>query len=280
MIDYVLKSAASRVTLEIFDAQKKLVSKFSSADTHVEKHSSLPIAERWFLKPELLQTTPGMHRFVWNLTWGDSGEPPVDEESESRIPTGPKVVPAIYQVRLTVDGQTQSQSIKILMDPRSPATSEILQQQLQLGQRIFVEAMEARRVLAEIGGVKKKLAEAEQKVGENNQELKSAVADAQKEIAKILTKKEPNQRQPGGLQGGYVELTSALRVVEGGDRAVPSQATAVYKESSSKVTEGIADWARFKQMKLPPLNEKLREASLTPIAISENEEEVQFLNSN
>jgi hypothetical protein len=33
-------------------------------------------------------------------------------------------------------------------------------------------------------------------------------------------------------------------------------------------------------MKLPPLNEKLREASLAPIAISENEEEVQFLNSN
>jgi hypothetical protein len=260
--------------------QKKLVSKFSSADKHVDKHPSLPIAERWFPKPELLQRTRGMHRFVWNLIWGNSAEPPVDDESESRISVGPRVVPGIYQVRLTVDGRTQSRFLKVIMDPRSPATPTMLEQQLQLGQKIFAEAMEARRVLAEVGAVKKKLADAEQKLGEKNQELKSALADAQTEIAKILSNKETTQQRPAGLQDGYLELASALRVVEGGDRAVPSQATAVYKESSPQVKEGIAVWARFKQMKLPQLNQKLREATLAPIAISEIEQEVQFLSSN
>jgi hypothetical protein len=33
-------------------------------------------------------------------------------------------------------------------------------------------------------------------------------------------------------------------------------------------------------VKLPELNQKLREASLAPIAISEIEQEVQFLSSN
>jgi len=280
MIDCLLKSPASTVTLEIFDVQKKLVSKFSSADKHVDKHPSLPIAERWFPKPELLQRTPGMHRFVWNLIWGNSAEPPVDDESESRISVDPKVVPGIYQVRLTVDGRTQSRFLKVIMDPRSPATPTMLEQQLQLGQKIFAEEIEARRVLAEIGSVKKKLADAEQKLGEKNQELKSALADAQTEIAKILSNKETTQHRPAGLQDGYLELASALRVVEGGDRAVPSQATAVYKESSPQVKEGIAVWARFKQMKLPQLNQKLREATLAPIAISEIEQEAQFLSSN
>ena len=277
MIDYLLKSPASTVMLEIFDAQKKLVSKFSSADKHVEKHPSLPIAERWFPKPELLQTTPGMHRFVWNLTWGNFGEPAVDDESESRTLVGPKVVPGIYQVRLTVDGRTQTQSLKITMDPRSPATPATLQQQLELGQEIFAGAMEVRRALAEIRSVKKKLAEAEQNLGEKNQELKSALKDAQTEIAKILSNNETNGQQRGGLQDAYVELTSALRVVEGGDRAVPSQAIAVYKESSQQVKEGMARWATFKEMKLPQLNEKLREASLAPIAISEVEQAEQSL---
>ena len=277
MIDYFLKSPASNVTLEVFDAQKNLVRKFSSEDKHAAKHTSAAIAERWFPKPEFLQTTPGMHRFVWNLTWGSSGGPAAHEESEYRSPSGPKAVPGIYQVRLTVDGRTQSQSIKIIMDPRSLATPEILQQQLRLGQEIFAEAMEARRALAEIGSVRKQLADVEQNLGEKNQGLKSALADAQTEIAKILTNKEITPQQSGGLQDGYIELTSALRVVEGGDRAVPSQAIAVYKESSQQVRAGIVQWTAFKQIKLPQLNQKLREGSLAPIAISEIEQEVQFL---
>jgi hypothetical protein len=56
------------------------------------------------------------------------------------------------------------------------------------------------------------------------------------DIAKILTGEIT--QQAGGLQDGYTELASALHVVEGGDRAVPSQAIAVYKESSQLVKPG------------------------------------------
>jgi len=283
MIDYFLKSAASDIELEIFDSEKNLVHKFSSDDKHddkhPEKHPSLPIAERWFPKPESLQTTPGMHRFVWNLTWGSSGESMVDEDSESRNPSGPKAVPGTYQVRLTVDGRTQSDSLKIIMDPRSPATPEILQQQLRLGQEIFAEVRNARRVLAEIGSVEKQVADIEQMVDEKHEALKRALADAQLEIAKIRSNQEITPQQPGGLQDGYIELTAALRVVKGGDRAVPSQAIAVYKESSQQVKEGIVQWTAFKQTKLPQLNQKLREGNLAPIAITEIEQEVEYLMS-
>ena len=75
MIDYFLKSPASNVTLEIFDAQKNLVRKFSSEDKHPEKHPSLPIAERWFPKSESLQTTAGMHRFHLESYLGQLREP-------------------------------------------------------------------------------------------------------------------------------------------------------------------------------------------------------------
>jgi hypothetical protein len=276
-IDYFLKSAASSVTLEIFDAQKNLVRKFSSEDTHPEKHPSLPIAERWFPKPESLQTTPGMHRFHWNLTWGSSGGPAADEESEYRNPSGPKIVPGDYEIRLTVDGRTKSQSLKVIMDPRSPATPDVLQEQLQLGKQVYTEVIEARRALAEIGSVQKRLADAEHKLGDQNPTLRAALAEAQSEISKILTNKEIPQQQPGGLQESYMELASALHVVEGGDRAVPSQAIAVYQESSQLVKAGIETWTTFKQMKLPQLNQKLRQGGLAPIAISQIEKAVQFL---
>jgi hypothetical protein len=267
VIDYFLKSPASTVTIELFDGQKNLVRKFSSEDNEPEKPPSLPIAERWFPKSESLQTTAGMHRFHWNLTWGSSGGASVDEESEYRSPSGPKIVPGIYQVRLTVDGQTQTQPLKVMMDPRSPATSVVLQQQLQLGQQIYAEVIQARRALAEISLVQKQLADAGRELGEQNPTFRSALADAQSELSKILTN-EKNPQAPGSLQEGSIELASALHVVEGGDRAVPSQAIAVYRESSQRFKKGIEDWTVFKQTNLPRLNRTLREGGLAPIAIS------------
>ena len=281
MIDYFLQSPASAVRLEVFDAQQNLVRKFSSDDRSTPKHPPLPVAERWFPKPEVLEKTAGMHRFVWNLTWGSSGGPSADEDAEYRNPSGPKAVPGIYQVRLTVDGKMQNQSLKVIMDPRSPATSEVLAQQLQMGRQIFGETIAARRALTEIGSVQKQLADMQQKLGQQklgaqSAQLKSALAEAQSAIGKILTNKEHAADEGPGLQDAYTGLASALRVVEGGDRAVPSQAIAVYQESSQQVKARIAEWARFKQTRLAQLNQQLREANLTPIAIAESERQVEF----
>ena len=85
------------------------------------------------------------------------------------------------------------------------------------------------------------------------------------------TENQASEKEAGGLQEAYTELASALHVVEGGDRTVPSQAIAVYQESSARVKEGIVQWTTFKQTKLPQLNQQLREGGLTQIAISETE---------
>ena len=279
VIDYLLKSSAGSVTLEIIDAHQKLVRRFSSEDRHPEKHLPLPIAERWFPKPQALETNSGMHRFVWDLTWGSSGGTGEDEESEYRNPRGPKVVPGSYTVRLTVDGKPQTRPLKVVMDPRSAATPETLQQQLQLGQQIFAETLEARRVLAEIASLRKQLGDLEQKIGEKDSAIKSAVVDAQAEISKIEAKPGAGPGQTTGLQDAFADMASALRVVESGDRAVPSQAIAVYDEAKQRVKAAIAQWNEFKTTKLPRLNQKLAGANLAPIAISEIEQVVQFLMS-
>ena len=97
MIDYFLKSSASTSRWR-FSMHNRISCADSLRKRNVpEKHPPLPIAERWFPKPEALRNNPGMHRFVWDLTWGSSGGPSVDEESEYRNPSGPKVVPGIYR---------------------------------------------------------------------------------------------------------------------------------------------------------------------------------------
>ena len=277
IIDYFLQSPASEVTLEIFDAQHKPVRRFASEDQNATKHTSLPVAERWFPKPAVLAKAPGMHRFVWDLHWGSSGGPTADEQAEFRNPSGPKAVPGIYEVRLTVDGQVRSQSLQVIMDPRSSATPRVLLQQLQLGNQMFTETLEARRVLAETDSVQKQISGAQGTPGEHGPDLKSALAEAQSEIAKIIAGKNNDADPHTGLRSAYTNLASALRVVERGDRATPSQAIAVFQESSLKTKACIAEWAAFKQTRLPQLNQRLREAGLPPVAISEIEQEVEFL---
>jgi photosystem II stability/assembly factor-like uncharacterized protein len=279
MIDYFLKSSAGSVKLEVFDPQDQLVRRFSSEDPASGKHTPLPVAERWFPKPEILEKSAGMHRFVWNLTWRNSGGPIADEEAALHNPSGPKAVPGIYKIRLTVDGKTQDQPLEIIMDPRSPATKETQQQQLQLGQQMFAETLEARRALAEIASVQKQLADTLQGLGNANPQLKSVLAKAQSEVERTLTNKPAEAKTGPGLQEAYGNLASALQVVEGGDRAVPSQAVAVYTESSQQIKMRIAEWTEFKQKQLPELNRRLREGKFAPVAISEIEQEVEFLMS-
>jgi len=203
----------------------------------------------------------------------------VDEESEYSNPSGPRAVPGIYTVKLMVDGKTQTQPLEVIMDPRSQATLEVLHQQLQLGQQIFAETREAQRALAEIASLRKNLADLEQKVGEKDSAIKSVLVDAQADILKIETRPGPTPGQTSGLKEAFADMALALHVVEGGDRAVPSQAIAVYNETDQRVKAGIEEWNVFKTIKLRRLNQKLSEANLAPIAISEIEQEVQFLMS-
>ena len=285
MIDYFLPSGAHTVRLEVFDEHQKLVRKFSSDDPTPPLHPPLPVAERWFPKPAVIEKTAGAHRFLWNLITGGPDGPSADDDSEYRTPNGPKSAPGNYRIRLTVDGKSQEQPLEVIMDPRSPATPDVLAHQFQLAQEIFGETLEARRALAEIGSAQKQLADTQQKSGERNENLKTALAAAQSELLEILTNtntntnKEHASSEGPGLQGAFGDLASALRVVESGDREPPSQAIELYKESSQHVKTRIAEWSQFKKTKLVELNRQLREAKMAPVAMAEIEQQVESLMS-
>jgi photosystem II stability/assembly factor-like uncharacterized protein len=275
MFDYWLKSPAEKITVEVFDTQKNLVWKFSS-DAQPPKHGPLPLAERWFPKPDVLEKTPGMHRFVWNLRWRSSGGPDLDEESESPVPAGPKVIPGTYQVRLTVDGKVYTQPLQVIMDPQSPSTVQVLSEQLRLGKQIFDEAMKAHGVVAQIGSVQKQLAALQAKADQKSS-LKKELADVQEAAGEILKHKEALTSNGTGLDNAYLGLTSALRVVESGDRSAPSQAIELYKESSQQATACIREWDEFRQSRLAALNQKLKDAGLMPVSVAEVDEEKELL---
>ena len=204
----------------------------------------MPIAERWIPKPVVLENTAGAHRFVWDLRWGSSGSNPETEEEEGFMaPRGPRAIPGTYQLKLTVDGASSTQPLKVEMDPRSQITSAELNDQLRVGLQIFAEVRASRKALTEIAAVKKHLTEIETQSLKHHGELLAQVTEVNSLIKNI---ERPEKPQPpsviAGLESASTGLGAALRVVEGGDRTIPSQAMELYRESSKAASASIDQW--------------------------------------
>ena len=160
MIDYWLKDSTwfVSVTIEITDARGNLVRRFSSDDKPEplnEKNFDVPMY--WARPVQTLPATPGMHRFVWDLTY-PAPEVLTRDFPMSALyhdtplyPLGATVLPGRYTVTLTHvlspagPGQMESgavivsfssQPLEVRMDPRVKTSPDDLRCQFELDRKI------------------------------------------------------------------------------------------------------------------------------------------------
>jgi photosystem II stability/assembly factor-like uncharacterized protein len=123
IINYYLKEKINNsVVLEIFDASKKLIRKFSSDDKPYEL-PDLNIPHYWIRPQQILSANAGSHRFMWDLHYPPLNLPPsypISAVYQNTAPdaTSPWVMPGYYIAKLTVNGKSSEQSFLIKMDPR------------------------------------------------------------------------------------------------------------------------------------------------------------------
>jgi photosystem II stability/assembly factor-like uncharacterized protein len=269
ILDYYLPAAASSLDLNIYTQNHKLVRHISSAVPAKAEHMDLPIADRWFPIPQRLETTPGHHRFLWNLAWGTSGVQESDEpdDGEGTVPRGPKVAPGTYTVELIADGKRlPTQPLTVVMDPRAAATPAQLRQNFATTYSIFTASLEARRALAEMESVTTQL-----------KKSAPAVAAQSKTLLAAIESLTSGTAAAPGLEQANTELTSALNVAESSDRPIPSQALSLFAEASAASSARVKQWSTLKTGPLAAYNQQLKSANLAPIAISTIEHEVYLL---
>ncbi len=275
-IDYFLKEPTDGpVTLEIQDALGNTVRRYSSAQKAGNPPKSVPIAPRWFPKPQALSTKSGMHRFIWDLRYGRSGESVAgdnDDADEERW-VGPLVLPGIYRIKLTVDGKTLTEPLRVTMDPRSHATSAELAAQFRWAQRAFEDMIVAQKSVAEIKGLEAQLENAKARLTSEQARTLAEIKMAQEKAYRILMGNTGTPEQ--GLQYASRGLTITLRSLESADRMPPSQVIALYLQASRTLKARLADWAAFKKSALAGLNQQLRSAGLPAIEISLLEEQAE-----
>jgi hypothetical protein len=133
LVDYYLShEPKGPIKLDIFDAQGNPVRTITSVPPPPITGEAYP--HYWLAPPEsrALGTHVGLNRVNWNLLYDDPPAVRHDLENEMNMtegsttpgPHGPQVLPGVYTLKLTVDGQTYTRTVTIVNDPRvgqSPA---------------------------------------------------------------------------------------------------------------------------------------------------------------
>ncbi|MGA7522255.1 MAG: hypothetical protein WBW84_07215 [Acidobacteriaceae bacterium] len=287
IIDYYLGQSASKVTLEFLDSPGPGVSPhvlrhFSSAEEHPMHLPLLPIAERWFPKPQTLDTTPGEHRFVWDLALGSSGPGSGNDDilAAFGFSSGPKVPPGTYTVRLIIAASMPENSVQmdqplhVTMDPRCACTTAVLDEQYKTSQSIYAQLLAARSAMAEIDSVASQLKKLD--TPDQPASVRDAVHAAQTSLTKIRNGEHPEDETHPGLAAAASGLNTALGIVESGDRQAPSQALEIFHQMDEAAQTNIAAWQNFKSTDLNQLNNRLTAGHREPVHISAIEKTVHY----
>ncbi|MCW8984205.1 MAG: hypothetical protein OQK55_02600, partial [Thermoanaerobaculales bacterium] len=163
---FLAKKPEGEVTLEVLGAEGALVRKLSSV---LKTPYTQPEHPDWDPdskpKPEL-SITAGINRASWDLKYGEPKWMP-DARFDTGAPRpGPLVVPGDYTLRLTVEGRSTTQPLRVELDPRSSASASDLEKQL-------VFALGVRRQLARIVDMVEKIRCLRKQVKDHNDRLAS-----------------------------------------------------------------------------------------------------------
>ncbi|HET7184013.1 MAG TPA: hypothetical protein VFI82_04970 [Terriglobales bacterium] len=282
VLDYFLKSAPEgEVTLEILDAQGKLVRKFSSQEPKKKR----PVAESEsefdeFLPPASpkLPVKAGMNRFSWDARYEAPANVPGLAQWGGR-PRGPLALPGTYTARLTVGGKPYSVPLEVKPDPRNKATAADLAKQSELAANIARRIAEANGAVNQMRELRIQLAELKDRyekdarakdVLASTDALDKKVAPVEEAIAQTKSKaSEDPLNFPIRINN---KLLLLQQTVESADAAPTEQSSAVFDELNRQLDVALQRWQQIVNSDIPALNALMQKSNLPAVYLPEGPE--------
>ena len=264
IIDYWLASAArTPVRIDILDATGAIVRHFTS-DTPADSPEALSPTEApfftfdWLPRSEPPAAAAGGHRFIWDLRYP---RPPARGYTYSisaiaghgtvAEPEGPLVRPGSYIVRLTVDGTTYRQPLRVLLDPRVHVAPQALAAQLDLATRIWRAMADAHALDRAVDSVEGSLRTVPRSPAD------AATGGAADALGRALA--------AVAVQPISDALSHIAIIVEAADREPPAQTRAVFTQLQSRLAAARARWDALVHTELAALNARLRTSGAAAI---------------
>jgi photosystem II stability/assembly factor-like uncharacterized protein len=266
IVTYYLKSQPKQLTIDFLDARGQVVRSVNGNPPR-KPGEGAPGGEDDFPRgPQGAPMAAGMNRFTWDLNstgvvtfpgmilWGATQN-------------GPAVLPGSYQVRLTADGVTQTQSFQILKHPLRPISDADLQFQFDLASRIRDKVNEANLAVIRIRRIKTDVAD----------RIKDAPAEvraAGELLAKALSTVEEDIYQVRNQSGQDPlnfpiktnnRLASLLRVAVSGEGRPTGNVEPIFNDLVAELKAETDRLEKTIAEQLPPFNNMLQRNKRTPI---------------
>lgn len=273
-IDYYLKKAADKITIETLDAKGQLVRTFTgSPEDDKRRTGSGAGAEEGESfgppAPRAPSRKAGTNRFTWDLRYPGATVFEGMVLWSARAETGPAAPPGNYQIRLTANGQTQTQTFAIKRDPRLTNVNDAdLAEQFSLAMKVRDKTSEANEMVILVREIKKQIKDRAEKAKDQ------AVSDAGESLAKKLSAIEEgvyqvrNQSNQDPLNFPIKlnnQIAALRRSIETGDGRPTTQSYVVLKELSAQLEALHANLNELVKSDLAQLNKVLVDRKLDPI---------------
>ena len=256
-IDYVVpRDGSGPVRISVLDSRGGVVRRFASTDPHPALDlAKIDAAPEWLVTPEPPPTTPGQHRFIWNLRYAA----PAGLEGADGDPGGVWAPPGAYVVELTVTGRTLRQPLEVRPDPRLKLDPAAFQAEFALARSIEQAQVQVQAALGEAKALKSRLqAQALGALPTRSAELEGlagrldAVADAP-----VENPRNSVGGPPGSLTGlnDIAQRLDKLHVaVDGADGAPTVDDVSAFRQASTALSLGLTQWSYLKQQIEASLN--------------------------
>ena len=248
-ISYLLRKPAQQLTIDILDAKGQVVQTIQGATAgrggrgRGETPGEQPAeAEgggggRGRGGTPTAPMTAGLNRFTWNLAYPGATTFP-GMVLWGATTNGPAAVPGSYQVRVTVDGKSQTQPLTIKRHPLREATDADLQEQFALGIRIRDKVSEANNAVIQIRNIKREVGERIAKT--TDAPLKAAGDRLTKNLSAVEEEIYQVRNQSGQDPLNFPikinnRFASLLRVVNTGDGKPIANAEPIFKDLSAEL---------------------------------------------
>lgn len=211
----------------------------------------------------------GWNRFLWDMRHAPvtkiKGTDPISQQAIE----GAMVAPGSYQVTLTVDDSTMTESFEIIQEPGTTGTQADLQEQYQLWSSINAKLDEAAQAINQMRDLRAQLAGWADRAGDEAlcqqaAELKEKVLELESSLA------VPDLRPgwPDGINAGarlFDQLNGLSSAINLGDYKPTDQAHEVYADLAGKIDGKLADLRAFLDNDLAAFNADMSEmAAVVP----------------
>ncbi|HME06156.1 MAG TPA: hypothetical protein VKG25_03865, partial [Bryobacteraceae bacterium] len=274
-IDYFLKQAADKVTIDILDGHGALVRSFAGTPEDDKKKDDNNDEEAEFFGPRGPKPPArkaGVNRFTWDLRYPGSKTFEGMVLWSARAEVGPVAPPGDYAVRFTAAGVTQTAKFHVFRDPRlNTVTDEDLEKQFQLASQVRDRLSDADQMVIDIRSIKKQLKERVEKAKDPElnaaaERLETKLSAVEEEVYQVRNR---SNQDPLNFPIKLNNMLGALaRSIETGDARPTDQSYVVFKELSDRLDAQKAKLDEALRNNLPPVNEQLKSKGLEKVAPS------------